>query len=107
MPVDLTPAIGRINDLCNLFHAVARTSEQRGWPDATKHAAATLARELEQLAGEIDGAGDEYQILAAAEVARRNLPAAFRAFGQAVAETLLANAGIRRPRRETLDRGAR
>ena len=100
--MDLSPAITRVDDLCNLFHGIARAAQQRGWPSEATRAAVVLAHELETLAGELDGAaeGDHYQITAAAAAARSSLPMAFRTFGQAFAETLLADAGIRRLRRE-------
>jgi hypothetical protein len=105
--MDLLPAIGRVDDLCNIFTGIARAAARRGWPESATRAAGCLARELEKLAGELDGAaeGDGYQILATAAAARQSLPAAFNVFGQAFAETLLTSAGIRRPRREALDGG--
>lgn len=94
--MDLTPSVSRLDNLCNLFAGAARHAAARGWPNPLTCAASHLARQLEEIAGTLDTAGDPTAARAALNGARSALPPAFEAFGRALAENLAAGSRLKR-----------
>jgi hypothetical protein len=97
--MDLSAPVSRLDTLCDVFHALARSAGDRGWPPAAMQAAGCLARELEQLAGDLDVADDPQHARSILDRARGMLPPSFEAFGRAFAESLQSDVRIRRLRR--------
>jgi hypothetical protein len=97
---NLMVPVARLDALCDAFTGLAQAAAEHGWPHEAALAASMVARQLEQFAGELDGAGDQHQARIILDQARRALPAALLAFGKAFAETLQSGVRLRRVRRE-------
>ncbi len=85
----MTNAIGRLDSICNALNQLARLSTKEGWPGALSAAAAKLSKDVELLAGAMDGAeNNTAKLEALVNQANEHLPKDFAAFGQALAADL-------------------
>ena len=88
MVIDLSAAIGRLDELHRLAHAASRLALAARWPAGLREATAGLAADLERLAGDLDRAADHAQAADLILDARDFLPRSFAEFGTAIADDL-------------------
>jgi len=96
--MDLEASVECLDELLDAFATLAHGAADRHWAPAAQ-AAATLARKLEALAGDLDTAEDPAQVAAALAAVRVALPSAFEAFGRAIGDNLTAGRPRGRPMR--------
>ena len=87
--IDMSPAIARLDTLCDQAHATARRAIDANWSAGLREATAALASDLEQLAGELDQADEMEKAKAVVIAARDTLPRCFAEFGVALADDLI------------------
>jgi hypothetical protein len=82
-------AIGRLDTVCDMLHALAAKSVKAGWPQDLQLACQKLANDVESLAGALDRASDgQPAIHDLTTKAQESLPKDFASFGTALAADL-------------------
>jgi hypothetical protein len=105
--IDLAAAIARLDSLATWARDIAGRARQEHWPSLVITEAERLSRTLAEHAGALDTADDRPSAGAALKHAREVLPAAFGAFGRAVAEELGGGTKLRTWRKRRPSEGGR
>ncbi len=91
-PFDITPAVARLD---RIHDALAGVAGAPSLPAALREATAGVAADVEQLAGELDRAGDAGELREIITGAREYLPRNFADFGAAIIDDLIREFRLR------------